>query len=136
MFKRTVIPPPSMDDEMEMDISHCIECSEMIESGSDCSSNTETNAPLFFTELNWQYNQEARNFFNGWNYNDDGKASDKHRSIFKQPTDEKKNNIKQSQSFFQLAKNICGKIMKKPKTSIDSGLEEITHQMALLRFNS
>lgn len=46
------------------------------------------------------------------------------------------NNVKQSPSLFQMAKNFCGNIMKKHKPNIESGLDDITNQMALLRFST
>ncbi|XP_031638991.1 uncharacterized protein LOC116351083 isoform X1 [Contarinia nasturtii] len=94
---------PQMDYEMDMEVINGNGDSEMI----DNSSNTEKDTPSYLTD------------FNDWNnYADDVIGQD---------------NVKPSQSLFQLAKNFCCIIMKKQKTNID--IEEITHKMALLRFN-
>lgn len=44
--------------------------------------------------------------------------------------DENNNNIKHNSSFFQLAKRFCGNM----RNSVDRGIDEITKQLALLRF--
>ncbi|XP_031638992.1 uncharacterized protein LOC116351083 isoform X2 [Contarinia nasturtii] len=103
MIEVEPIMMPQMDYEMDMEVINGNGDSEMI----DNSSNTEKDTPSYLTD------------FNDWNnYADDVIGQD---------------NVKPSQSLFQLAKNFCCIIMKKQKTNID--IEEITHKMALLRFN-
>lgn len=128
---------------------------EVFDSGTNGSlSNTDPNPPLFFANIisfeQSQWPQAAANqqmvYMNGWNYQvpetfyaenvNVVNSSEIYQPPLKQPIDLGTKNVKPSPSFFQLAKTFCGNIMKKHKPNIELGLDEITNQMALLRFTA
>lgn len=137
-------------DDCAMEVS-----AEVFDSGTNGSlSNTDPNPPPYFAnpigfeQSQWSQaaaNQQMVNM-NGWNcqvpetfYVENVNVvnpSEIYQPTLKESIDLGTKNIKPSPSLFQMAKTFCGNIMKKHKPNIELGLDEITNQMALLRFTA
>lgn len=119
---------------------------EMLESNTDPPLYTESQTPMFFAHLTsfkpnqWPaVNQQTGHLINyqdAIRFDSEQIGISAKQSEVKHSLDRNNNNIKQSPSLFQMAKNFCGNIMKKHKPNIESGLDEITIQMASLRFTA
>lgn len=129
---------------------------EVIDSGINViSSNTTPDAPIFFANLTsfghanqWRAvnSQIQMENFDQWHceipeliYTENGnyiKPTESPQSPHKPFIDANNKNLKQSSSLFQMAKTFCGNIMKKNKSSIEIGLDEITAGLAALQFTA
>lgn len=118
-------------------------------------SNTTPDAPMFFANLTsfghsnqWPAvdQQIPMANLNVWHceipeliYAENGnyiKPTESPQSPQKPSIDANNKNLKQSSSFFQMAKTFCGNIIKKNKSSIEFGLDEITAGLASLQFTA
>lgn len=127
-------------DECEMEVTN--EHAEIITSIPSASPDgTPSNPPKFFEHLTsfqpnqWQNSttQQQAQFDHAIDW-----SNNQERLPPKPSPPNQKQNQKPSTSFFQMAKNFCENMMKKPKSTgnIELGLDEITNRMALLRFSS
>lgn len=127
-------------DECEMEVTN--EHAEIITSIPNTTPDgMPSDSPKFFEHLTsfqpnqWQHStaQQPAQFDHAIDW-----TNNQERLPPKPSPPNQKPNQKPSTSFFQMAKNFCGNMMKKPKSAgnIELGLDEITNRMALLRFSS
>lgn len=97
---------------------------------------TDTETPLFFGNLSsfkqtqWPNIDQQKENFTLWN-NQNSKFDHiiENKEPVKCAIDQNKN-VKQSRSLFRMAKDFCGNIMQKHMPNNETGLDEITKQMA------